>query len=319
MEVQYAQVNLGIVLLKQRRFAEATNQFAGATQTIEAVAAVDRNSSEYQKSLAATLGWLADAELWQGHVNDAIVHRERLVALLQRLSQQSNADVDYREKLIPAERSLGKLFAARGQRAQAEQHLRAAVATASDLIPREPGNTHWLDYSAIARLTLAQYLLSVGNRTEANVETNAGCDIVRQLLARDRAVVNWRADQQVCLATRAELALASGDLKRAEDLARQSLAIARGLKGGDAIADRYVVAQSQRLLGDVYRSTGDLESARAAWRTGLSALPADVPERPWEAAGRAQLSSRLGDPSQLHRVTMQLNSMGIRNAEILKI
>ena len=318
MEVQYAETNLGIVLMKQRRFDEAASQLSGALLTMRAVAGVDPRNSDYQKSLGSALGWLADAELWSGRLNDAIAHREQLVGLLQRLSKQSNGDVAYRQKLIPAERSLGQLYAARGLTQQAEQHLRAALSVAAELIGEEPSNTRWLDYGAIARLTLAQYLITTGNSADARGEAAAGCALARQLLAHDRTVVLWQMDQLTCLNVGTQLALGSGQPQAALASAQEAAKLAITIKSGDPVADRYAVARSKALLGDVYARSGDRAAAAAQWRQALAALPPNVPERPWESEERARLLTRLGDP-QGRAITAELAAKGIRNADVLKV
>ena len=62
MEEQYADTNLGVVLYEQRRYAEATGQFTRALRTIDALATADPRNSDYPKSVAKSLAWLADAQ-----------------------------------------------------------------------------------------------------------------------------------------------------------------------------------------------------------------------------------------------------------------
>ena len=81
MEEQYADANLGVVLYGQRRFAEAACQFAQALRTIDALATADPRNSDYQKSVAESLAWLADAQMSEGQLAQATQTRERHVAL----------------------------------------------------------------------------------------------------------------------------------------------------------------------------------------------------------------------------------------------
>jgi hypothetical protein len=46
MEQQYAEFNLGVVLLDQRRWAEAAAQFRNSLQTIQAIATADPQNKD---------------------------------------------------------------------------------------------------------------------------------------------------------------------------------------------------------------------------------------------------------------------------------
>ena len=61
MEKQNAEVELGVVLYEQRRFAEAQPQFASRPRTIQALATADPDNNAFQQSVADTLAWLADS------------------------------------------------------------------------------------------------------------------------------------------------------------------------------------------------------------------------------------------------------------------
>src|SRR4029079_12294204 len=70
-EEQYADATLGVVLYEQRRFGEASAQFAQALRTIEALATADPANGDYPKSVAESLAWLADAQMSEGRVPPA--------------------------------------------------------------------------------------------------------------------------------------------------------------------------------------------------------------------------------------------------------
>ena len=72
METQYADANLGIVLLGKRRFEEAVQAFRQALATIQGLAAADPGNSDYQKGVVESLAWLADAQSYAGHLSDAL-------------------------------------------------------------------------------------------------------------------------------------------------------------------------------------------------------------------------------------------------------
>ena len=312
METQYAAANLGIVLFEQRRFPEASRQFQEALNTIEQLAAAEPQNSDYQKSVAESLAWLADSERAEGRLDEALGQRERQLALLNRLMGSGNGDVEYRQKAIPAYQALGRLFASKGDLDLAVEQLRLAVRHADELIPTEPGNTKWREFAASARLALAETLLAKRQYDEAASQTRAGCDLVNQLIARDRSVVSWRGLARSCLTMRARLALASGANSEALSLASQALAAAKSAKWTDRAEEGYTIAGAYRLLGDIQRQIGDREAAQSAWLAGLAALPSGIREKPAETSERAELLQRAGKMDEAKQLKAKLETIGYR-------
>jgi tetratricopeptide (TPR) repeat protein len=307
------------VFSRQRRFADATRQFAGGQRAIEAVASVDPNKVEYQKNVAESLAWLADAQRDQGRILDATGTRQRQVDLLTHLATAHPGDVEYRQKLIPAEQALGRLLAIQGKNEAAANHLRAATALADQLIPLESDNSRIVEYGATAHLALALHLLRTSQAIVAAPEAGKGCELVRRLLAKRSAVLTWQTDELTCLVTQARLSLTSAARPQAVNFARQALALSITLKSGDAIEDRYVIAGSRLLLGETLRQSGDVEGARREWTAALGLLPAAVSERPWETAVRADLLSRTGNAAAASRLNATLAAAGVRSKDLLRM
>ena len=116
------------------------------------------------------------------------------------------------------------------------------------------------------------------------------CAVAGALRARDPNVVRWRTLQTNCLSMRARLALAAGATAQALELSEQALASARSERSGDPVEDRYVIAATARMIGDVHRRMGDADGATAAWtQGGLTQLPPNVTERPWEMNGKSKI------------------------------
>jgi tetratricopeptide (TPR) repeat protein len=310
MEVQYAEADLGTVLWTQRRFPESAAQFAQALQTIEALATADLGNAEYQKSLAETIAWLADARMAAGQLDSATKLRERDIALLTA-GLSRTGDVSYRQKLVPARRALGNLYGARGQVEPAIQQFRQAVLTSDQLTAVEPDNTLWTLYGLKARLDLARYLLGIGQVADAASQTEAACAAVNRLLAKDRNRPEWQASARDCWAGRARVALAANQNDSAASSARRAIATGKHVKTGDAVSDGYSLASAYRLLGDALRAKGDTAGAGTSWTLGLAALPPNAAEKPSETKDRAILLERLGrDTTQL---TRRLTAIGYRN------
>ncbi len=313
METQYADTNLGIALFEQRRFAEAEQQFQRALATTQALATADPANSEYQKGLAETLAWLADAKMASGKIGESIALRQRHVALLDRSLAASNDDVEFRQKLIPAYRALGRAYGSRAEFGPAISNLRLAVQHADKLMAVEPQNSLWIEYAADARLDLALYLLTSGNRAEADDEAHSGCRLASSLVYRNGAVGRWRASRRDCDLMLARLAVFGDDKQAALAPARVALEAAKTAKSGDAIADSFAVAEASQLLGDVYAAIGDSENAKTAWEAGLTQLARDSAERPWEMNIRAKLLQRLGRSGEAAPIAAKLSAMKFKS------
>ena len=314
MEQQYAEFNLGVVLLDQRRWAEAAAQFRNSLQTIQAIATADPQNKDYQQSVAESYTWLGDAERALGNYDAAIDARRRDIALLERL-YRGTGDVDYESRLVAAQRTLGKFYAEHGETATAIIQLQAAADQAAMLIPKEPANTKWVEYGYSARLVLASELLASGKPDDAVTATEQACDAIAGLLRRNPANAKWRGNMSDCWATRARVALAKGATQVALQQAKAAVATSRSVRSGDAMTDGYRTASAYRLVGDAEQKVGDPSAARAAWNSGLAAFPAGIPEQPNEMAERASLLRRLGHVAEAQEITTKLNSMGYRAPE----
>ncbi|MGH6659408.1 MAG: hypothetical protein ACREBM_07135, partial [Sphingomicrobium sp.] len=262
MEQQSAYFNLGIMLFERRKFREAIQQFTRSLSTMEALAAADPSNTNYTIAVTESQTWLADARMATGQLAEAIPIRERLVAVLQHLLR-TTGDVVYRQKLVPAERSLGDLLWYRGQVPEALVHFRAAADHSDALLAREPENSRWSYFSARARLDLAQGLLTSGGGDGAAAETATACNVAQRLVATDSNVQRWRAVQRDCWLMRARVALKRSDLQQASGFAQRAVDAARAVSTSDPTHDKYGIAEAFRLFGDTRQRLGDTSGARA--------------------------------------------------------
>jgi tetratricopeptide (TPR) repeat protein len=300
MEVQNANANLASVLGAQRRFQEAAAQWSQAFRMIEAITTADPTNRDYQQSLVESLAWYADAEKDAGNLKLATDLRQRNIALLSRLALQTS-DVNWKQKLVPAERGLGSLYLAQGQLDQAVTHMRVAVVTGDGLMRVEPGNGKWSGNAARARIYLSESLLLNGNLPEAVSTNEAACAAFTNLLRKDGTVQDWRAGLRDCWLLRAQIAAAQGKSDVASNAAKEAIAMGKTVKSADQTLDQYNLAKAYRVLGDIRRGSGDMAGATAAWKTGLSLIPRVSAERPIEAHEHAELLDRTGQPAQSQR------------------
>ncbi len=312
LETKYADSNLGVMLYEQRRYAEAAGQLERALATAEVLAAADPRDEQAQKSVAESLAWLADALFGAGQLDEAIAKRERQLGLLLELQRRYAFNVDYRQRLIPAHRVLGRLLVSRGETRAGIEHVRTAVRIGQELIPTEPGNAQWLQFTAGAQLDLAKILLTSGNQGEAAAQARAGCDLTGRLVAKNAANSEWNLLAIECLAVRSRLALSAGAHNEALALAGASLRKARGSRGGDPLDSRMAVVRSHKLIGDIHSRAGSREAARASWQAGLDAWPAKMMANPNEMAMRAAMLAGIGRASDAKALTDKLAAIGYR-------
>ena len=312
LEAAYGDLNIGIVLRSQRQFREAARRFQSAIGVMEGLASIDRGNQEYQVAQANTLGWLADAERDQGHLDAAIGIRQRQVAFVRQRVASGSEDVNLRMRLIPGHQGLGILLTSKGQAESGIEQLRLAVAEADRLLAIEPDNITWKGFGAQARLELAATLLSLKRRAEAETEARMACDWSAQVLAKDSRAI-WRHLQTACLSVRSRLALEAGANAVALGFAERALASARSERNEDPNRTRFTIAGAARLVGDVRQRMGDAAAANTAWAAGIAQLPRGVAERPSEINERIMLLRRLGREDEARPLAAHLASIGYRN------
>ena len=312
MEVLYANENLGIVLLNQRRFAEASGQFETALHAMESLSAVDPSNRDYQKELANALYWIAESQRSEGNFGGAIAARERQLSLIDRLLGDGS-DVELRRQSMVAHLSLGVLFGEQSQPKAAIDDLQSTITEADRLVPLDPTNAVWKMVAANARLELAKDLLALGREEDAGRQIMAGCGLVTGLRARGADTGRVRVIQTDCLMMRARLALASDQTAEASSAAENAVRSAT-TEHQDPVTDRYRIALACLLQGNVRQRAGASSSATAAWNAGLGQLPAGAAERPWEMNVRAELLRRLGRSAEARPLTARLAAIGYRSA-----
>lgn len=312
MEQQYADFNLGVVLSGERKFPEAMRLFENSLSTMQAISTADPSNKSYQQNISESLTWLADAERAVGKYDQAIKHRQLNVSAYLALFARTG-NVQYRQHLIPALRSLGNLYEDRGQYGPAEEQYRSAIAHADALTSVEPNNTVWTDYGLRARLDVARLLLATGRRDEAALQCSAASRSLQSLLSRGKPTLDWRKDAASLNLLQAEIALASGANDQAFQLAQRGLSASRTIHTVDKDADSFRLAKAYRIVGDVQRARGDLSSAEAAWSSALAAIPGGATELPEEIAEQARILRRLNRADEARRITAKLQSMGYRS------
>jgi tetratricopeptide (TPR) repeat protein len=311
-EVGYADTNLGMALFRQRRYGEASRQFANSVRTVEALAAADPRNREKQSAVAEGLAWLADSLNYDNRLSEAIAQRERQIKILDSLMAQSS-DVDHRQRAIPALRALGRILASTGAMQEGLRHSRRAVEIAERLMPTEPSNMNWVELSAGARIDLGTILMVAGKQDEAAAEIRAACDLAQRLSSGSTDTPASRELAYQCVARRVELALARRSGDEAVGLAQQALSSAARIKGPDAERNQYALAVAHKLAGDALAASGDRAAAANQWRTALRIWPSSQ-WGPRPVKLKAGLLNSLGRVEEARQLERKLAAIGYKNA-----
>ena len=311
LEGIYADMNLGTLLLDQHRYREAASAFQVSLGPVETMASAEPKNLVVQKQLSETLGYLSLALEQSGNLDDALAQRERQLALIVQLQRSNPEDMALNAQLVPAERSMGRLLASRGELAEGIKHATVARDLSEQLFRTEPDNTEWMQWGAYARLDLAELQLGAGDFAAASASTRSGCDAARRLLQRDRSVATWRIRLQVkCLQLRSTLALRAGSQQEALETARRAAQVARG---ETRQPDRsFALASTFLQIGDVYQSLGQPKDAQAAWGQARAFWPQRAEAMPRQLAELAVLEARLGHRDVANRIAERLQAVGYR-------
>jgi len=316
MEDQSADANLGVLMLEQRRFAEAANSLTHSLQTLQALATADSSNGAYQKPVTEAQAWLTEALMNSGQVDAAMNMGIRNVALIEQLLARTG-DVEYRQKLVPAQRTLAEIYASRGQVDEALAHARAAVDQSEILVAHEPENSRWRYFSARARIILAQTLLDAGQPQEAAAEVASAYSITQRLLAQDQNVQRWRQNLRDCLILQARISINERQPQRALEFSEKAVDASKLVSSTDVVADRFGIARAYRLTGDIRKQLGDTVGASQSWGAGLKVIPSNISEKPTETAERAMLLRRSGKVAEAMKLNSKLRAIGYRDSEIV--
>lgn len=313
MEVYYGEEDVGISLFNKRHYGEASKQFQASLGPIEKLASLDPSNLIYQRETGTILSWVAEAERARGNYDSAIAARERQLTLVEGLINGGALDVQLRRQAAVAHMARGLMLSERAGPANGVRDLEAAVIEADRLVALEPRNAMWKLTAALTHLTSARALLALGNDDDARSQWAAGCRLAAGLKAGGAGISRAQSVQTDCLSLQSRLAIASGAPAMALAPAKRALGSARLERNEDPITDRYRVAASYLLLGDVRQRTGDSRGAEAAWNAGLAQIPQGVAERPQDMDTRAELLRRVGRSAEARPLTARLAAIGYRN------
>ena len=94
LEQDYANTNLGTVLMAQHRYREAASTYGDTLGLAEGLAASEPANRDYQKQVNDALAWLADAQKSSGALEKSLATRERQGRLLTDMERVDARDTE---------------------------------------------------------------------------------------------------------------------------------------------------------------------------------------------------------------------------------
>ena len=300
LERSYANNNLGVLVLEQRRYREASRILGSELADSEALLASDPGSAAYQDRLLEALAWLSDVREKTGELEDAIGQRERQISLLRQSMTSRGDDTGLQRKLMTRRNGSWDGCSHR------EEMFRAGLSTCETRL--RSAKSFWRQSPATrngSNISLMEFWSSGSCNWPCASWTTPARPLVPAVTWRtglqpaDSSVSMWRVDLPVrCFELRARLALARSEPAEAQALSANLSGLMQAERSkAKSPDDRIDLAIAHMLRGDVASRLGDSAGARAAWQSGLSAWPKGVELQPRELALYASLLRKTGQVS----------------------
>lgn len=322
-EVEYAYSNLGTLLVKEGRSAEAIAAFERSLDVSSALARQAPDDASRQLDDAQSRAWLADALENEGQFSRALELRTVELTTYKAVLAQDPKNNDAKQHLLVCEHALARLALAQGDIKLALDELQTAKTFAEDLMLAEPDSTLWIESASDTYAALALALHFQGDDAAARTNIARATVLAKDLVRRDSSVVRWRA----VLLGQCELHLATLEAVsgRHEEALRLSQHVVQGIDGlhDDEKRDhliRAVLAAALLRSGDEYQSMAKGEDARAAWQRVVAVLAPDQEHAsPVVQTLRASALFRLGRESDARAIAADLEKIGYRHPEFVEL
>jgi tetratricopeptide (TPR) repeat protein len=300
LETAYAQSNLGTVLLEQGRLNEALAAFEAARATFRAASLKEPDDGDRLFDLVDAQNWVADVLLKLGRLKQSYQERRDAADMLHAHRRADPGNMPLAAQTFAADLALARRAADLGRQDEARDLVARARGELAGLVRRDPGNTTWSEYAAIADLYSADLALGDGDMALARRAHGEARARIAKLTALNTTVYRWRWNLEGELQRQAiTLALIDGDVPAARKQARL-LAEASSAK----TESRSREEERALLAGFAYLALGEPERAV----TILSKR-----EKTLTPMGRdllAQALIKTGDASRARQILNELRGQG---------
>lgn len=221
LETAYAQSNLGTVLLEQGRLNEALAAFEAARATFKAASLKEPDDGDRLFDLVDAQNWVADVLLKLGRLKQSYQERRDAADMLHAHRRADPGNMPLAAQTFAADLALARRAADLGRQDEARDLVARARGELAGLVRRDPGNTTWSEYAAIADLYSADLALGDGDMALARRAHGEARARIAKLTALNATVYRWRWNLEGELQRQAiTLALIDGDVPAARKQAR---------------------------------------------------------------------------------------------------
>jgi tetratricopeptide (TPR) repeat protein len=321
VELGYAFSNLGTLLFDQRQWAAALDNFEASKQINERNVAMNPGASQARLDLGQDYSYIGETLAVLGRFHEATAIFEQEARLYDELIANAG-----QHQLAASRRIWSNIFIARiemdlGEVAAAHGRLLALYAALQPMIADEAGDTRLQEAWVTVQTLLAKAQYFVGDTAAANTARQA-VSAARHLAGTDPDNVLWHsylADAFVAQA-RIEPHIASPEsMAELEQLRVAVLALQQASPDNPFIA--VAAADMERLAGELLvQQVNDKRQARRHWLNGLAVLPIeDALRTPREQLAALAMHAHLLQQDDAARITEQLDAVGFRNPEFLRV
>ena len=316
-EVAYAHSNLGSLLIKEGRAAEAADDFERALAISTALAQAAPDDVDRMLENAQSQAWLADARERLGQFDQAAELRNAELATYRSALAIDANNNDAKRGVLVAGGVLARLSIAKGDLAQGTDRFKAAARFADELMAAEPKNTDWADMGAQTYAEFGEALYFAGDRAAARAQIAHATEIAHRLIQSDSSVIRWQA----YLLSRCDLLLAALEAQAGDHMAAFALAQAvvqriDGLQQSEKNDQliRWQLATALLASGDALQAQDRFEQAQRAWERAAEVLAREQERE--DASMQTVLATallRLGRADEAAPIFARLHAMGYRH------
>ena len=262
-------------LLRAGDLGSATRQMHAIHDQVQARAAADPASTEWQRDLSVIRNKLGDLAVAAGDLAAARAAYQAGLDIMVQLAAADPANSGWQRDLSISHNKLGDLAVAAGDLAAARAAYQAALDIAARLAAADPANTEWQRDLSVSHEKLGDVAVAAGDLAAARAAHQASLDIAARLAAADPANTEWQRDLSVSHEKLGDLARAAGDLAAARAAYQASLDIRVRLAAADP-ANTQVAARPVR---QPQQAGGRGDRGRGPGRG-----PRRLPGRPWTSS-----------------------------------
>ncbi|HEX6085663.1 MAG TPA: protein kinase [Thermoanaerobaculia bacterium] len=318
-ELSYGHSNLGSAWEALGDFARAAREYRTAIELDRRRVARDPRNDETRADLANSFNKLGVLLQTSGDLAGARAAFAQDAAIRRELAAASPDDARHASQLAGSLAYLGAMQMSTGDVDAAIATEREALALAARLSMRDEQNLDWQRNRAMAEARLADALGARNEYHEARRLLAGAMGTLTALTARD-ARPSWQRDLAALHATTARLHIRRGDPARAEEHARQAVALAEDVRAKQP-ADVYlarVLCSALSDLADIHAGSGRTTEA-AKWRERVIALAASAPSvrDPSVSESLARAYAASGRPREAAPLIARLRSTGYRHPDFV--